>query len=449
MHRFALLSLLLACANSHAATLNIISADSRADAPLAVSVSGMRPTDVVELRLAMRDSKGTRWRSNALYRADLEGRVDPSTTAAEAGSYTGVDQTGLFWSMKPDGPGRPSPFPVKRRDGDLRFEPAIFTLDMVIEGKVAETTELRRWIDGEDVSAFTVESPGLVANIYAPRGVLTDGRRHPVVITLGGSEGGIESANMYAAWLASHGFLAMSVAYYRMPGLPKDLVRVPIDPVSVAVDWLEEQRYVDASGIGVLGGSWGGTIAMAAASHDQRLRAVVSIVGSPAPFRGIRRDIAPADFRAVDEPGLTLKGKDLPFLPYREDSRWLDVEDATAQSALKSAMLPIENINGPLMLVAAGDDRLGFSGEMAAVASRYLAKHHRDKLDEIVYFSDAGHLISPFWQPTSYRHDLGPYLQVGGTPTGYARADREGGAAVIRFLRSALKSDRDSLPASK
>jgi len=278
MRRFALLSLLLACANSYAATLNIISADSRADAPLGVSVSGVRPTDVVELRLAMRDSKGTRWRSNAVYRADLEGRVDPSTTAAEAGSYTGVDQTGLFWSMKPDGPGRPSPFPIKRRDGDLRFEPAIFTLEMVIEGNVAETVELRRWIDGEDVSAFTVESPGLVANIYAPRGVLTDGRRHPVVITLGGSEGGIESANMYAAWLASHGFLAMSVAYYRMPGFPKDLVRVPIDPVSVAVDWLEEQSYVDASGIGVLGGSWGGTIAMAAASHDQRLRAVVSIV---------------------------------------------------------------------------------------------------------------------------------------------------------------------------
>jgi dienelactone hydrolase len=254
---------------------------------------------------------------------------------------------------------------------------------------------------------------------------------------------------MYAAWLASHGFLAMSVAYYRMPGLPKDLVRVPIDPVSVAVDWLQEQRFVDASGIGVLGGSWGGTIAMAAASHDQRLRAVVSIVGSPAPFRGIRRDIAPADFRAVDEPGLTLKGKDLPFLPYMEDSRWLDEEDATAQSALKYAMLPIDKINGPLMLVAAGDDRLGLSGEMAAVASRYLAKHHRDKSDEIVYFSDAGHLISLFWQPTTYRHDLGPHLKVGGTPEGYARADREGGAAVIRFLRAALKSDRDSLPSSK
>lgn len=440
MRRFALLLLFFGvCANSYAATLNIMSVDSRADVPLGVSISGMRPTEVVELRLAMQDSKGTSWRSNAVYRADLEGRVDPSTTAAEAGSYTGIDQTGLFWSMKPDGPGRASPFPTKRKDGDLRFAPAEFTLEMVIDGKVAKTAKLRRWIDGEGISAFTVRPPGLVANIYAPRGALTDGRRHPVVITLGGSEGGIESADMYAAWLASHGFLAMSVAYYRMPGLPKDLVRVPIDPVSVAVDWLQEQSYVDASEIGVLGGSWGGTIAMAAASHDQRLHAVVSIVGSPAPFRGIRRDIAPADFRAVDEPGLTWKGKDLPFLPYLEDSRWLDEADATAQSALKAAMLPIEKINGPLMLLAAGDDRLGLSGEMAAVANRYLKKHHRDEPDEIVYFSDAGHLISPLWQPTTYRHDLGPHLQVGGTPTGYARADREGGAAVIRFLRSALK----------
>lgn len=442
MRRLALLLLLLACVHANAATLHVSSLDSQADAPLGVHVSGMRPTELVELRLAMKDAKGIIWRSSAVYRADLDGMVDPAITAAEAGSYMGIDQTGLFWSMQPEGPARPSPFPIQRRPGDLRFSPAEFTLDVVSGGRVVDTVKLRRWIDGKDVCAFPVTSDGLVANVYAPQGALVDGRRHPTVITLGGSEGGIESANMYAAWLASHGFVAMSVAYYRMPGLPKDLVRVPIDPVSMGVTWLQDQSYVDPSGIGVLGGSWGGTIAMAAASHDPRLRAVVSFVGSPAPFRGIQRDVAPADFRAVNKPGLTFKGKDLPFLPYREDASWLDEKDAEIQSTLKAALLPIEKINGPLMLIAAGDDRLGLSGEMAAVAQRYLARHAHGTHDQIMYFSDAGHLISPLWQPTTHRHDLGPHLQVGGTPEGYARADRESGAAVIEFLRSALGNTR-------
>jgi len=178
---------------------------------------------------------------------------------------------------------------------------------------------------------------------------------------------------------------------------------------------------------------------MAAAAQDPRLHAVVSFVGSPAPFRGIRRDVAPADFRAVDEPGLTLAGKDLPFLPYREDAPWLDEGDAQAQAQLSAAMLPIEKIQGPLMLVAGNDDQLGASGEMTVVAQRYLARHPRTYPDRFLYFSDAGHLISPLWQPTTRRHDLGPHLKVGGTPQGYARADRESGAAVIAFLRSALQ----------
>lgn len=439
MRRLAIMPLLFFCLQAAAAQLHVTAPDSLADAPLGVHVSGLQPTGVVELRLSMQDAGGGSWQSRAVYRADLQGRVDPSTSASESGTYLGVDPTGLLWSMQPEGPARPLPFPVKKQDGRLDFMPAEFTLDVVQAGQVAATRSFRRWLGGQKVTTAAVEHAGLTAHLYLPAYARTDGRRHPAVITLGGSEGGIQSADMYAAWLASHGFVAMSVAYYRMPGLPKDLVRVPIDPVRRAVDWLQAQRFVDPSGIGVLGGSWGGAIAMAAASHDPRLHAVVSFVGSPAPFRGIQRDVAPADFRAVDETGLTLAGKDLPFLPYREDARWLDEQDAQAQAQLSAAMLPIEKIQGPLMLVAGGDDQLGASGEMMAVAQRYLARHPRTYSDRFLYFSDAGHLISPLWQPTTYRHDLGPHLKVGGTPLGYARADRESGAAVIAFLRSALQ----------
>ncbi|WP_182334336.1 acyl-CoA thioesterase/bile acid-CoA:amino acid N-acyltransferase family protein [Stenotrophomonas acidaminiphila] len=436
MRRILLSTVLLACSASAAASRLVVSPlDGPADQPVSMRMDGLLPTQAVQLRLSMHDSGGNEWVSQASFRADIEGRVDTASAGAESGSYTGVDAMGLFWSMRPGpGAGQPSPLPFRATDGGLLFEPVPFRLQAFVDGKpVGEQTLLRR-INRADVQARPLAVPGIVGNLYFPAGAEHDGRRHPVVITLGGAEGGISTANQYAAWLASNGFIAVAVAYYRMPGLPKDLVRVPIDPVGRTVDWLRKQPF--AGRIGVMGGSWGGTVAMAAASFDPRLNAVVSWVGSPAPFRGIRRDVPPADFRAIDLPALRHRGRDLPFLPYSENINWNQPGEHAA--ALENAMLPIERINGPLLLVAGGDDRLGASGEMAAVAMRRLQRRKVWQPDVLLYYSDAGHLITQSYQPTTFRHDTGPYIPVGGTPAGYARADRESAPAVLAFLRRAL-----------
>lgn len=436
MHRHLLALLLLGSSfASHAARLVAFPLDGPADQPVHMQVDGLLPTQAVQLRLFMRDSGGTEWVSQASFRADTEGKVDTATAGAEAGSYSGVDAMGLFWSMQPQGGrGRPSPLPLVHDEDGLLFKPVPFLLQAFVEGKQVGEQHLLRRINRADVQARPLGVNGIVGNIYFPAGAERDGSRHPVVITLGGAEGGIDTANYYAAWLASNGFIAVAVAYYRMPGLPKDLVRAPIDPVSAAVDWLRQQPFTGR--IGVMGGSWGGIVAMAAASHDPRLNAVVSWVGSPAPFRGIRRDVPPADFRAVDLPALSHRGRDLPFLPYLENINWN--QPGAHATALEQATLPIERINGPLLLVAGGDDQLGASGEMAAVAMRRLQRRSVPHADVLLYYSDAGHLITPMYQPTTYRHDTGPYIPVGGTPAGYARADRESGPAVLAFLRKAL-----------
>lgn len=436
MRRFLFASLLLSCtAPALAARLIATPVDGPADQPVRMSVDGLLPTQPVQLRLSMRDGRGVEWTSQARFRADMTGSVDTANAGAEAGSYAGVDAMGLFWSMQPEhGRGQPTPLPMVARADGLLHEPARFHLQAFVDGKlVGEQTLLRR-INSPLVRAEPLQLEGVVGNLYYPAGALEDGNPHPVIITLGGAEGGISTANYYAAWLASNGFVAVAVAYYRMPGLPSDLVRVPIDPVGRAVDWLRTQPFTGR--VGVMGGSWGGIVAMAAAAHDPRLQAVVSWVGSPAPFRGIRRDVPPADFRAVDLPALSFKGRDLPFLPYLEDINWN--QPGVHAAALEHATLPIERINGPLLLVAGGDDQLGASGEMAAVAQRRLQRRDAPQPDVLLYYSDAGHLISQMYQPTTFRHDTGPYVPVGGTPAGYARADRESGPAVLAFLRKAL-----------
>ncbi len=420
-----------------AARLIALPVDGPADQPVRMVVDGLLPTQPVQLRLSMRDSRGVEWVSQARFHADLTGTVDTAHAGAENGSYAGVDAMGLFWSMQPEeGRGQPTPFPLINSADGLRYEPVRFLLQARVDGHLVGEQQLIRRINAANVRAEPLELDGVVGNLYYPAGALTDRRTHPVVITLGGAEGGISTANYYAAWLASNGFIAVAMAYYRMPGLPKDLIRVPIDPISRTVDWLQTQPF--AGRIGVMGGSWGGTVAMAIAAHDNRLQAVVSWVGSPAPFRGIRRDVPPADFRAVDLPPLSFNGQELAFLPYLENFNWN--QPGTHAGALERATLPIERINGPVLLVAGGDDQLGASGEMAAVALRRLQRRSVPQPDVLLYYSDAGHLISQMFQPTTYRHDTGPYIPVGGTPAGHARADRESGPAVIAFLRQALST---------
>ncbi|MGR4894910.1 acyl-CoA thioesterase/bile acid-CoA:amino acid N-acyltransferase family protein [Stenotrophomonas sp. LARHCG68] len=436
MHRHLFAALLLGtCFASNAARLVVTPADGPADQPVQMQVEGLLPTQAVQLRLSLQDSRGVEWVSQATFRADLDGRVDTRRTGAEAGTYSGVDAMGLFWSMQPvSGDGSPSPLPIRPDAGGLLFKPVPFTLQAWLDGVLVGEQQLLRRINHPGVRARPLGVDGLVGNLYLPADAAWDGQRLPVVITLGGAEGGIDTANYYAAWLASNGFAAVALAYYRMPGLPQDLIRVPIDPVSRAIDWLQAQPFTGQ--VGVMGGSWGATVAMASAAHDPRLKAVVSWVGSPAPFRGIRRDVPPADFRAVDLPALSHQGRDLPFLPYLEDINWNQPGDHAA--ALENATLPIERINGPVLLVAGGDDQLGASGEMAAVAMRRLQRRSVPQADALLYYSDAGHLVGQMHQPTTFRHASGPHLRVGGTPAGHARADRESAPAVLAFLRRAL-----------
>nr|WP_260678212.1 acyl-CoA thioester hydrolase/BAAT C-terminal domain-containing protein [Stenotrophomonas maltophilia] len=176
---------------------------------------------------------------------------------------------------------------------------------------------------------------------------------------------------------------------------------------------------------------------MATAIHLPTLRVAVSWVGSPVPFRGIARDVAPADFRAVDRSPLSWQGKPLPWLPYRDDVDWGRPGPQWAP-ALQAAVLPIEKIVARTLWVGGGDDRLGDSGVLMAVAQRRLAEAGRGDRDRFLYYPDAGHLITPVLQPTTHRHDVGPFIEVGGTAEGHAHADSEAGPAVLAFLAETL-----------
>ncbi|MBA0430136.1 acyl-CoA thioester hydrolase [Stenotrophomonas maltophilia] len=417
--------------------VNVEDHQGRADRVPIITVEGLAAAEAIQLRLSMQDSAGQRWQSQAVLRADLQGIVDTSRSGSEQGSYRGIDASGLIWSMQPQ-EGRARALPVQwQRSGDgVGFQPQTFELEVERAGSVVARRSLQRHLMLPGVRVQRVQIEGRPAHLYLPADLKTDAGA-PAVVALGGAEGGFDGGDLYAAWLASNGYVALSVAWYRGPGVPKDLIEVPLETVRDAVHWLQRHPCVDPQRVGLMGGSWGGIVTMATAVHLPGLRAAVSWVGSPAPFRGIARDVAPADFRAVERSPLSWQGRPLPWLPYREEIDW-GRPGPQWEPALRAAMLPIGNIAARTLWIGGGDDRLGDSGVMMAVAQRQLAAAGRGTRDRFLYYADAGHLLTPILQPTTHRHDVGPFIDVGGTAEGHALADREVGPAVLAFLAEAL-----------
>lgn len=75
---------------------------SLADRPVRVRVGGLSPSQLVTLRVSLRDEQGERFQARAFFRADGAGEVDPGRQPALGGSYAGVWPMGLFWLLQPD-----------------------------------------------------------------------------------------------------------------------------------------------------------------------------------------------------------------------------------------------------------------------------------------------------------------------------------------------------------
>ena len=206
---------------------------------------GLEPNQTVVLRARMRDDVERDWSSYATFRADATGAVDVSSQPALSGSYDGVDQMGLFWSMAgqlDDRKGLPS----------FMKTPLTTTLTAEVGGEVVASATVERTHLAPGLRVIPVRELGLVGTLFRPD---TDGPR-PAIIALGGSIGNLEEST--AALLASHGYVALALGYFGVEGLPQDLVSIPLEYFETAIGWLQAQEGVASDRLAVMGVSRGG-----------------------------------------------------------------------------------------------------------------------------------------------------------------------------------------------
>lgn len=234
-----------------------------------VTIDGLRPGQPISLVAKLLAWRGTDWTSRADFVADQRGRISVATQPAVGGSYTGVDPTGLLWSMVPDSTPED---PAKMPDGDelLPHEIAFHACDSL--GRAVDSATVVRRAVGSATRVTRIRTDTLVATLFESAGT---GAR-PGVLVFGGSEGGIWYAERHAALLASHGYSALAVAYFGMGTLPKHLERIPVEYVDRALGYLASRPFVDGTRLAVMGNSRGGELALLTASRHPELRAVVS-----------------------------------------------------------------------------------------------------------------------------------------------------------------------------
>jgi dienelactone hydrolase len=271
----------------------------------------------------------------------------------------------------------------------------------------------------------------LVADFYMPPDAHD---RLPAVIVIGGSGGGMDERTAWEARvLAEHGYATLHLAYFLAPGLPTVLHLIPLEYFKTAVDWLRAQPGVDPERIGIVGTSIGGMAALVLAAHYPELKIVIAAVPS---------SVIWSTFGSSRVSMFSLAGQPLPFLPYgyRGGSRIYNLYDDGLNGVAEhpDAIIPVEQINGPVMLICGKVDSLWPSCRMSAQVIARLEANKFPHAFQLLEYPNAGHsVLGPPVAPDS--PSFASIGSLGGSPASNNAARIDSWPKTVAFIDAALK----------
>lgn len=199
---------------------------------------------------------------------------------------------------------------------------------------------------------------------------LSEGKNQPLIVGLGGSEGG--NAWDSDRWKKTRdkfiekGYAFLALGYFGAKETPEQLDRISIDAVHKAIIQASKNHQIDSTRIAIIGGSKGAELALLLASYYEDINCVVAIVPGYAAF--------PALTFGASTSSWTYKDIEVPFVPMpwkavpsaiRHDLRKTFEIMLEDKEAVDKALIKIENINGPVLFVSARKDEMWPSTEMS------------------------------------------------------------------------------------
>lgn len=414
---------------------------------VSIGISGLEPNTNVRLRARMPLKEGI-WESWATYQADENGTVDTGSQAPIDGTYDGVDGTGLLWSMEQTAE-------TSFADEDDDVEVTVVELQASVDGETIASTTFERVFMRDGVERTQIREKGLVADFYTPAA----DPPYPTVICIGGSDGGLAPWST-AALLASEGYAVLSLAYFGHEGLPDALDGIRLEYFESAIDWLASNSTVRSQPLGVVGWSRGAELALLLGARNPEITTVVAYAPSSVVFQGIPNGWEYAG--SAWQSG----GEELPYISYDWGMGfWLHILkqwllrrslslrptyeggfDEATDREVAAASIPVEDTDGPILLVSGGDDQMWPSRRFGNEIVKRLDDAGYDHPYEHLTYDDAGHVIATPYRPTTDDSNQGTFLPglpltLGGDPAGIAAAEADSWPTVLEYLDRGLRTD--------
>ena len=207
-------------------------------------------------------------------------------------------------------------------------------------------------------SQIILDTPNTESVLY-----LGSGENQPLVVGLGGSEGG-------NAWTADYwkttrdqfianGYAFLAVGYFGAKGTPAILDKIAIEDVHNAILSAASHPKVNPAKIAIVGGSRGADLALILASYYNDIHCVAGLAASHAVFPGHTDHFTSSCW--------TFQNKELPFVPVNEaavpflikgDLRKTFETMLTDTVEEEKALILVEKINGPVLLISATADEI-------------------------------------------------------------------------------------------
>ena len=251
----------------------------------------------------------------------------------------------------------------------------------------------------------TMEKEGFVSALYRPEKNCYLGK---VMVIVGGSDGYYSLTRLIAEQFLKRGLTVLALAYWNREGLPRTCSHIPLETGELAGKWLRKRGY---DKIGIWGVSLGSIFALLCASKmPEYYSCAVAVSPNCVCVQGIQKKS-----EWVKETGLcegsafSYHGEDIPFSPlvYKKGKVLADMSlhrevylrsiyESAVKSKEKPGAIEVENMNGPVLFLAADHDSMWPSKESAEYMVKRLKDHGFAYPVCYEHYETASHFLLPY-----------------------------------------------------
>lgn len=251
--------------------------------------------------------------------------------------------------------------------------------------------------------AFRVDTDGFFGELFIPE---EDKFPKKLLICFSGSDGGIAVTKLLAGVFQSRGLTVLALAYALEEGVPQQFAAIPIELLEAAAKRMHEMGYEK---VGVWGISKGAELALTAGSLLPGLiNAVIAVAPMSTVCQGFVKD---GGIKILPHSTWSFRGKELAYSPFLTEKfplgqvlrkslkageiTMFDLYMPLIDDPNPEAVIKVENITGPILLISSKMDTMWPSEPAAEKIMQRLSEHDFKYAYRHLSYDHGSHLFVP------------------------------------------------------